>query len=167
MRAVLVAMLFAFSFAAAASAQTAFVNSPNPSSRVRWHAVTGAVHHVVLSPRLHRHAVSGAVHHVVLSPRLHRHADADARPAQWCGWFMRQVFGVADRAYNVARNWARWGHRAAGPQIGAVVVWWHHVGLIEGGPDAHGRWLVRSGNDGHAVRTRYLSLAGAIAFRTP
>jgi hypothetical protein len=29
----------------------------------------------------------------------------------------------------------------------------------------NGHWIVRSGNDGHAVRTRPRSLAGAIAFR--
>jgi uncharacterized protein (TIGR02594 family) len=92
---------------------------------------------------------------------------ADVRPSRWCGWFMRQVFRVADRAYNRAAEWANWGHSAQGPRVGAVVVWRHHVGLIEGGPDKRGRWLVESGNDGHAVRTRYLSIANAIAFRMP
>ncbi len=41
----------------------------------------------------------------------------------------------------------------------------HHVGIICGSPDASGRSLVESGNDGNAVRTRRRSLAGAIAFR--
>ena len=80
---------------------------------------------------------------------------------------MRQVFHEADRAYNWAPNWARWGHPLPGPRVGAVVVWWYHVGKIVGAPDAKGRWLVTSGNDGNAVRTRYLSIAKAIAFRTP
>jgi hypothetical protein len=91
----------------------------------------------------------------------------DIRPAAWCGWYMRQIFHVADRSYNWAPNWAQWGHASLGPQVGAVVVWTYHVGLIAGGPDQHGRWLVRSGNDGNAVRTRYLSIAKAIAFRMP
>jgi len=91
----------------------------------------------------------------------------DIRPAKWCGWFMRQMFHVADREYNRAAKWAQWGHWSPGPRVGAVVVWWHHVGLIEGGPDNRGQWLVKSGNDAHAVRTRFMSLARAIAFRMP
>jgi hypothetical protein len=42
-------------------------------------------------------------------------------------------------------------------------VWPHHVGKIVG--RAGGQWIVQSGNDGHAVRTRPRSIAGAIAFR--
>jgi hypothetical protein len=44
-------------------------------------------------------------------------------------------------------------------------VWPHHVGVIRGGPNSSGEYLVESGNDGHAVRTRYRSLSGVIAFR--
>jgi hypothetical protein len=49
--------------------------------------------------------------------------------------------------------------------IGVIVVWTHHVGKIVGGPDARGDWLVHSGNDGNAVKTRYRSLSRAVAFR--
>jgi hypothetical protein len=149
MRAVLATLVFALSFAAVAPAQ--------PLSEHRHKSFH----------RVHVHRVASARHHVQLSKRVRRHAGIDVRPARWCGWFMRQVFGVADRAYNRAVRWARWGHSAEGPQVGAVVVWRHHVGLIEGGPDKRGRWLVRSGNDAHAVRTRYISLKGAVAFRMP
>ena len=85
------------------------------------------------------------------------------RPAAWCGWEMRQlVGGEPGPEYNLARNWAHWGH--SGPAgIGAVVVWSHHVGKIVGQED--GEWLIESGNDGHAVRTRPRSLGGAIAIR--
>jgi hypothetical protein len=84
------------------------------------------------------------------------------RPAAWCGWYMRQLLGVANPAFNLARNWARWGH--AGPAgVGAVVVWPHHVGKIVGREG--GEWVIQSGNDGHAVRTRPRSIAGAIAVR--
>jgi hypothetical protein len=110
----------------------------------------------------HHRQQHGAVHDTHES---HGHGGfGDARPAAWCGWYMRQVMGVTDRAYNRAGNWAHWGRAAAGPQIGAVVVWPHHVGEIVAYA-GDGRWLVRSGNDGHAVRTRPRSLAGAIAFR--
>jgi hypothetical protein len=84
------------------------------------------------------------------------------RPAAWCGWYMRKLLGVADPSYNLARNWAHWGHGGA-PGVGAVVVWRHHVGKIVG--RAGGQWVIQSGNDGHAVRTRPRSIAGAIAFR--
>jgi len=46
-----------------------------------------------------------------------------------------------------------------------VVVWPHHVGLIVGYAGG-GRWIVKSGNDGHAARARAQSLAGAIALRS-
>jgi hypothetical protein len=84
------------------------------------------------------------------------------RPAAWCGWYMRQLLGVANPAFNLARNWAHWGH-AGGPGVGAVVVWPHHVGKIVGREG--GEWVIQSGNDGHAVRTRPRSIAGAIAVR--
>jgi hypothetical protein len=83
----------------------------------------------------------------------------------WCGAYMRRVFGAADPRLNLARNWASAGSSAGGPQVGAVVVWPHHVGVVRGGPNSSGEWLVESGNDGGAVRTRYRSLRGAIAYR--
>jgi hypothetical protein len=85
------------------------------------------------------------------------------RPAAWCGWEMRQlVSGDPGPAFNLARNWAHWGQ--SGPAgVGAVVVWPHHVGKIVG--QEGGEWVIESGNDGHRVRTRPLSIAGAIAIR--
>jgi hypothetical protein len=85
------------------------------------------------------------------------------RPSAWCGWEMRQLVGAdPGQAYNLARNWAHWGH--AGPAgIGAVVVWAHHVGKIVGREG--GQWVIESGNDGHQVRTRPRSIGGAIAVR--
>lgn len=68
-------------------------------------------------------------------------------------------------AYNLARNWAHYGSAAAGPAIGVIVVWTHHVGRIVGQTVAG--YIVRSGNDGHAVRERERSLAGVIAYRWP
>ena len=57
------------------------------------------------------------------------------------------------------------GVAAIRPGAGIVFVWPHHVGEIWDGPDKRGRWLVHSGNDGNAVRTRWRSLFGVIAFR--
>jgi hypothetical protein len=82
----------------------------------------------------------------------------------WCGWYMRsQVGSDPGPNYNLARSWIHYGSNAGGPTVGAIVVWRHHVGKIVG--QENGQWIVQSGNDGHAVRTRPRSLAGAIAFR--
>ncbi|MGH6672547.1 MAG: hypothetical protein ACRECV_11330 [Xanthobacteraceae bacterium] len=85
------------------------------------------------------------------------------RPREWCGWEMRHlVGGDPGPSYNLARNWAHWGH--SGPAgVGAIVVWPHHVGKIVGREG--GEWVVKSGNDGHTLRTRPRSIAGAIAVR--
>jgi hypothetical protein len=94
---------------------------------------------------------------------FHRHSYA-GRPAAWCGWYMRsQVSSDPGPEYNLARAWAHYGVTASGPSVGIIVVWRHHVGKIVG--HENGQWIVQSGNDGHAVRTRPQSLAGAIAFR--
>lgn len=128
-------------------------------------AVSASAH-----PRHHwsRHHAHHRWHHRPIAWRAEHSAhgvSGDPRPAAWCGWFMRHLLGVADRSFNLARNWAHWGHSSS-PGPGVVVVWPHHVGIIRSGPDSSGRYEVESGNDGHAVRTRYRSIAGAIAFRS-
>ncbi|MFN0219860.1 MAG: hypothetical protein ACKVP4_13720 [Hyphomicrobium sp.] len=80
------------------------------------------------------------------------------RPRRWCGWWMRTQKGGGPE-FNVAANWRRWGS-PSGPQVGAVVVWAHHVGMITG-RTASGQWIVKSGNDGGRVRERARSVAGA------
>ena len=47
------------------------------------------------------------------------------------------------------------------PQVGAVVVWRHHVGEMIGRA-SNGQSIIHSGNDGGAVRTRARSVAGAV-----
>lgn len=113
-------------------------------------------HHHRLEARNAPRAVSG-------HPRHLRHIAHHGLP--WCGIFMGELTGHLARRLWVAREWATEGVNAGGPGVGVIVVWRHHVGRIEGGPDRHGRWLVHSGNDGGRVRTRPRSLAGAIAFR--
>jgi hypothetical protein len=97
--------------------------------------------------------------------------QAEARPQHrhhgyrgWCGSYLSKYLGKPDRRLALARSWASEGMNAGGPGIGVVVVWSHHVGIITGQtPD--GQWIVHSGNDGGAVRTRARSIARAIAFR--
>jgi hypothetical protein len=107
----------------------------------------------------------GAEHraHGVRAARSARTASHDGRPRRWCGWYLRQRKGIADRRLNLAHNWSRWGSPTQ-PRTGAVVVWRSHVGEIvsyQGGCTA----VVHSGNDGGAVRTRERNICNAIAFR--
>jgi hypothetical protein len=97
------------------------------------------------------------------SERTARRGGLGGRPAAWCGWEMRQLVSAdPGPEYNLARNWARWG-RSGPAGVGAIVVWPHHVGKIVG--QEGGEWVIKSGNDGHALRTRPRSIAGAIAIR--
>lgn len=102
-------------------------------------------------------------HHNKTRVSMKHRRGLGGRPAKWCGWWMRtQLGGSAE--YNRAAAWAKRGSSAGGPQVGAVVVWPHHVGIITGRA-SNGKWIVKSGNDGGAVRERARSVSGAIAFR--
>ena len=81
------------------------------------------------------------------------------RPRAWCGWWMRTQLGGGPQ-YNLAWNWRNYGSPGS-PQVGAVVVWRHHVGMITG-QASNGQWLVKSGNDSRRVRERPRSIAGAV-----
>ena len=87
------------------------------------------------------------------------HHGAGPRPGAWCGWFMRTRHGGGPDL-NLAANWAQWGS-PSGPQVGAIVVWPHHVGEITGRTES-GQWIVLSGNDSHRVRERARSVSGAV-----
>ncbi len=86
------------------------------------------------------------------------------RPRAWCGWYMRQIKGVKDSSYNLARHWINYGNRTV-PGLGVVVVWPHHVGYIVGG--SPGNWIVRSGNWNNRVADVPLNRMGrnVIAYR--
>jgi hypothetical protein len=88
---------------------------------------------------------------------------SDCYGIAWCGCFLRHYFGLADRALNSAFEWTHVGHQTTAHN-GAIVVWRHHVGILRSDP-IDGRALVLSGNDGHKVRLRAVSLHGAIAYR--
>lgn len=82
---------------------------------------------------------------------------------RWCGCYLGHYLGIPRRDLWLARNWAGVGRRAAGPAPGVIAVWPHHVGVVK---DVEGnRILVHSGNDGNAVRTRWRTTAGVIAWR--
>ena len=95
--------------------------------------------------------------------RAGRYASQSGRPAAWCGWWLGQHLGISNRELWLARNWASVGTNAGQPDVGVVVVWRHHVGIITGREGSG--WIIKSGNDGHTVRERVRSISGAIAFR--
>jgi hypothetical protein len=87
-------------------------------------------------------------------------AGAGPRPGAWCGWYMRTRHG-GSADYNLAWNWSRRGSSLSGPQVGAIVVWPHHVGEITG-QTSDGKWIVLSGNDSGQVKERARSVSGAV-----
>lgn len=97
--------------------------------------------------------------------RATRHKVAetgDQRPRMWCGWFLRNKLGVADRTFNLARSWFQWGHANHGPCVGCVAVSYHHVGLITGYDGKH--YIVEQGNP---YRNGPDTLRWAVAYRSP
>lgn len=87
-------------------------------------------------------------------------AGVGPRPGAWCGWYMRTRHG-GSADYNLAWNWSRRGSHLSGPQVGAIVVWPHHVGEITG-QSSDGKWIVLSGNDSGQVKERARSVSGAV-----
>ena len=94
------------------------------------------------------------------SSRSESVAGAGPRPGAWCGWYMRTRHG-GSADYNLAWNWSNRGSHLSGPQVGAIVVWPHHVGEITG-QSSDGTWIVLSGNDSGQVKERARSVSGAV-----
>lgn len=91
---------------------------------------------------------------------------ADCYGIPWCGCYLRHVYGIADKSLNLARNWASVGSRTTA-HAGAVVVWNHHVGVLQSDPDARGYAVVLSGNAGRGgVNAVPRYVGNAIAFRS-
>lgn len=124
--------------------------------RGRSHSRYASRHH---SYGRYAHRRVSSRHYAQRSHHGRRYARAGGRPRAWCGWWMRTQLGGGPE-YNLAANWRHYG-RPSGPRVGAVVVWPHHVGMITGRA-ANGQWIVKSGNDGNAVRERARSVAGAV-----
>jgi hypothetical protein len=88
-----------------------------------------------------------------------RSSGLGPRPSQWCGWYMRSQLGGGPE-FNLAANWRRYGSSTQ-PQVGAVAVWGHHVGLITGRA-SNGQWIVKQGNYSGRVHEGPRSVSGAV-----
>jgi hypothetical protein len=159
MRKVVTAITLLFAFATGAEARTHHHHYGHHSSHHYRHYAQGYG-----NPSFAFGHGSWGNEHSGFEHSSYQHARSGGRPAAWCGWYMRSQVGAdPGPEYNLARSWAHYGSNAGGPSVGTIVVWRHHVGKIVG--QENGQWIVESGNDGHAVRARPRSLAGAIAFR--
>jgi hypothetical protein len=91
--------------------------------------------------------------------------DAEGRPAEWCGWWMRQhLGGHYGPEFNVARNWLNAGRPLDSPRPGAIGVKAHHVFQVIRVVDRD-HVLAISGNDHNEVRTRIRPTADVIGWR--
>jgi hypothetical protein len=92
-------------------------------------------------------------------------ADSEERPAEWCGWWMRQhLGGHYGPELNVARAWLNVGRPLDGPRPGAIGVKAHHVFQVIRVVDRD-HVLAISGNDHNEVRTRIRATSDVIGWR--
>ena len=106
------------------------------------------------------------------------HANDHPAPCpehDWCGCWLATHLQIRDqkqwRELWVARNWATYGKPADGPALGVIAIYGRgtggHVGIVTGLSRRPGFVVLKSGNDGGAVRERERSTAGVIAWRIP
>jgi uncharacterized protein (TIGR02594 family) len=89
---------------------------------------------------------------VVSEARKYIGTNPTGRGSLWCGAFMDLVLKRTGHAGggNLARAYARYGTRVSGPQVGAIAVMNHHVGVVSG-IDANGNPIIVSGNHNRTV----------------
>jgi hypothetical protein len=89
---------------------------------------------------------------LVSEARRYIGTNPTGRGRQWCGAFMDMVLKQTGHAGggNLARSYARYGTRVSGPQIGAIAVMNHHVGVVSG-IDPNGNPIIVSGNHNRTV----------------
>jgi len=89
---------------------------------------------------------------LVSEARRYLGTNPTGRGSQWCGAFMDLVLKKTGHSGggNLARGYARYGTRISGPQVGAIAVMNHHVGVVSG-IDANGNPIIVSGNHNRTV----------------
>ena len=96
------------------------------------------------------------------------------RSSLWCANFMNFVLqrtGRQGSGSNMARSFASYGHRIAGPHVGAIAVMSRgarggHVGVVSG-IDANGNPIIISGNHGRRVAESTYSRGRIYAYVMP
>ena len=89
---------------------------------------------------------------LVSEARKYLGTNPTGRGSLWCGAFMDLVLKKTGHAGggNLAMAYARYGTRVSGPQVGAIAVMKHHVGVVSG-VDPNGNPIIVSGNHNRTV----------------
>jgi uncharacterized protein (TIGR02594 family) len=85
---------------------------------------------------------------VVAEARRYIGTNPTSRRSLWCARFMNMVLertGHRGTGSDLAWSFARYGQRVSGPQVGAIAVMGHHVGVVSG-VDERGNPIIISGN---------------------
>lgn len=110
---------------------------------------------------------------VVSEARRYLGGNPTSRRSLWCARFMNMVLqhtGHRGTGSDMASSFASYGHRVAGPEIGAIAVMGRrgggHVGVVSG-IDANGNPILISGNNGNRVREAPVSRGRIYAYVMP
>jgi uncharacterized protein (TIGR02594 family) len=89
---------------------------------------------------------------LVSEARKYIGSNPTGRGSLWCGAFMDLVLKRTGHngGGNLAIAYARYGTRVSGPQVGAIAVMNHHVGVVSG-VDPNGNPIIVSGNHNRTV----------------
>jgi uncharacterized protein (TIGR02594 family) len=96
---------------------------------------------------------------LVSEARRYLGGNPTSRGSLWCARFMNMVLertGHRGTGSDMASSFAHYGHPVSGPQVGAIAVMGHHVGIITG-LDQRGNPIMISGNNGNRVREAPIS----------
>jgi uncharacterized protein (TIGR02594 family) len=106
---------------------------------------------------------------LVSEARKYVGGNPTSRGSLWCARFMNLVLertGHHGTGSDMASSFASYGHRISGPQVGAIAVMGHHVGIITG-VAASGNPIMISGNNGNRVREAPISRGRIYAYVMP
>ena len=110
---------------------------------------------------------------LVAEARRYLGGNPTGRGSLWCARFLNMVLqreGYHGTGSDMARSFASYGQRIAGPQVGAIAVMGRrgggHVGIISG-IDAQGNPIMISGNNGNRVREAPVSRGRIYAYVMP
>jgi len=109
---------------------------------------------------------------LVATARSYLGTNPTGRRSLWCGAFMDMVLRRSGHAGggNLAKAYARYGTRVAGPQVGAIAVMSRkgggHVGVVSG-VDANGNPIIISGNHNRTVAETVYPRSRVTAYVVP
>jgi uncharacterized protein (TIGR02594 family) len=109
---------------------------------------------------------------LVAEARRYIGSNPTGRRSLWCGAFMDKILRETGHqgGGNLAKGYLHYGHRIAGPRVGAIAVMGRrgggHVGVVSG-VDANGNPIIISGNHNHTVAETTYPRSRIIAYVMP